>query len=306
MLESNRQLRAVVYSDISGYSALTNTNEAEGTRLVRAQREAFQPIVSQYGGDWIREKGDGLLLSFGSIEHAVRCAIDIQHAAKSIENLKLRISVHAGDVELDSSDIFGNSVNICARMEPLAPDGGIVFSEFVYQSIKGKGLSAEELDEFQFKGITEKIRVYYLVHAGIPVPDLEKVTGNAKTELLRNNETRVSPWYSSRRLGFVAVPLILLAGYLNFGTFTREVLLTGTVHDPAGVPIRGAQVLVDGYNFRAETRSDGRFTRVLTGVSDDEIITLRISHRRFKSYSVDAAIDSTAESVSIVLESRDE
>ena len=107
MTENKRKLAAIVFTDIKGFTELSSKNEPAALELLRKQRKLFKPIVEKNNGDWLKEIGDGLLLSFPTSIDAVNCAIAIQQSVKNIENLDLRIGVHQGEVIYQDGDILG-------------------------------------------------------------------------------------------------------------------------------------------------------------------------------------------------------
>ena len=97
MTDPIRKLAAIMFTDIAGYTALSAKDEEKALELIDKQRELLEPIVTKFNGEWLKEMGDGLLLSFPSSKHAVNCAIKIQQTVKEIEDLNLRIGIHQGD-----------------------------------------------------------------------------------------------------------------------------------------------------------------------------------------------------------------
>ena len=93
--------------------------------LLDIQRSVIKPLVESNGGKWIKEVGDGLILTFDTITNAVNCCIEIQDKARSIENLSLRIGIHLGEIIEKENDIIGDDVNVTARIEPFSAPGGI-------------------------------------------------------------------------------------------------------------------------------------------------------------------------------------
>ena len=135
MPNSSRKLAAIVFTDIAGFTELSATDELRALKLLENQRRIFQPIVAEFEGQWLKEMGDGVLLSFDSSLSAVRCAVELQMAARGVEDLGLRIGIHQGDIVLQGTEILGDGVNIASRIEPLAPVGGVALSEKIQQDI---------------------------------------------------------------------------------------------------------------------------------------------------------------------------
>jgi len=107
-----RKLTAIVFTDIAGFTELSAQDEENAFALIETQRNVLKPIVKGYGGQWLKEIEDGLLLSFPSSIQAVNCALAIQDAVHTIDDLKLRIGIHQGDILQKDDDIFGDDVNI--------------------------------------------------------------------------------------------------------------------------------------------------------------------------------------------------
>ena len=131
MSESKHKLAAIMFTDIAGFTALSAKDEPGALALLNKQREILKPIVEEFGGRWLKEMGDGLLISFSSSHRALNCAIRIQEAVRDIDDLNLRIGIHQGDIIEQDGDIFGDDVNIASRIEPFAAVGGVAISDNV-------------------------------------------------------------------------------------------------------------------------------------------------------------------------------
>jgi TolB-like protein len=159
-----RKLSAVLAADVVGFSKMMGDAEAETlTALKRHRQELFAPIVNAHGGRIVKLMGDGTLVEFSSVVKAVEAAIAIQEdIAKGNENsIQLRIGINLGDVIVDDDDIYGDGVNIAARIESVAESGGICISANVFEQIDGKiDTGFQDLGERSFKNIDRPIRVY--------------------------------------------------------------------------------------------------------------------------------------------------
>ena len=133
-----RQLAAIMFTDIVGYTALMGEDEQKAFQLLRKNRQLQKPIIEKFHGTWIKEIGDGVLASFHTVSDATMCAIEIQKACNDIGDLKLRIGIHIGEVVFEDNDVFGDGVNIASRLQALAPIGGIWISEAVYKNVANK------------------------------------------------------------------------------------------------------------------------------------------------------------------------
>jgi TolB-like protein/class 3 adenylate cyclase/Tfp pilus assembly protein PilF len=160
-MSRTRLLAAIMFTDIVGYTALMGDDEQKAFDLLDKNRKLQQPLIKKFGGRWIKELGDGVLASFPNAADAVHCAIAIQQACTDIPYLTLRIGIHSGDVMFEENDVFGDCVNIAARLQTLAPVGGIWISEQVYKSIANyKDVDARLVGKETLKHVKEPIRVY--------------------------------------------------------------------------------------------------------------------------------------------------
>ncbi|MDQ3682199.1 MAG: adenylate/guanylate cyclase domain-containing protein [Bacteroidota bacterium] len=157
----SRQLAAIMFTDIVGYTSLMGEDEQQAFDLLRKNRNLQQPLIGQYNGRWIKELGDGVLASFHTVIDAVLCAGAIHHASDTVPSLKLRIGIHLGDVVFENNDVFGDGVNIASRLQALAPVGGIWISESVHKNISNKkGISSTFIQEEILKNVKEPVRIY--------------------------------------------------------------------------------------------------------------------------------------------------
>ena len=137
-MSQSRQLAAIMFTDIVGYTALMGEDEEKAFELLEKNRLVQRPIIEEHNGRWLKEIGDGVLASFTTVSDAVYCAKAIQNACINEPDLKLRIGIHEGEVVFKGEDVFGDGVNIASRLEPLAPIGGILVSESVNRNLGNK------------------------------------------------------------------------------------------------------------------------------------------------------------------------
>ena len=161
MSTEERRLAAIVFTDICGFTELMGRDETKAMALLEQQRTLLRPIINNFNGEWLKEIGDGVLISFPSAVKAVTCALEIQRILAHNADLTLRIGIHIGDVIKKDSDVFGDGVNIASRLEPLAEPGGICVSERVHEDIKNKpDISTSFQEEQLLKGVDKPIKVY--------------------------------------------------------------------------------------------------------------------------------------------------
>jgi adenylate cyclase len=189
-MASVRRLTAILAADVAGYSRLMGADE-EGTheRLKALRRELFDPKIAEHRGRIVKTTGDGMLVEFASVVDAVRCAVTVQQAmperntgVAADNRIELRIGINLGDVIIEDDDIYGDGVNIAARLEGLAEPGGICISEDAFRQVRGK-IAAEftDIGEQALKNITRPVRAYRVMAApgsastransGPPLPD---------------------------------------------------------------------------------------------------------------------------------------
>ncbi|MCA1398839.1 adenylate/guanylate cyclase domain-containing protein [Bradyrhizobium sp. BRP56] len=173
-----RRLAAILAADVAGYSRLTGLDE-EGThvRLRECLRGLADPKISEHRGKVVKHTGDGMLAEFGSVVDAVRCAIEVQRAmaernatVPQLKRIEFRIGIHVGDIIVDENDIFGDGVNIAARLEGIAEPGGICISDDAQRQIRGKVDAVfADMGSQNLKNIAEPMRAWRLrVNAGHP------------------------------------------------------------------------------------------------------------------------------------------
>src|SRR5580693_3175406 len=174
-----RRLAAILAADVAGYSRLMGADE-EGTheRLKAHRRELVDPKISEHSGRIVKTTGDGMLVEFPSVVDAVRCAAEVQRAIIDREagmpedrRIKFRIGINLGDIIVDGDDIFGDGVNVAARLEALAEPGGLCISRMVRDQIRDKlSYPFEDLGEQSVKNIARPVRVYALRPEGTAKP----------------------------------------------------------------------------------------------------------------------------------------
>src|ERR1700726_795079 len=167
-----RRLAAILAFDVAGYSRLMGADE-EGTlaRLKAYRRELIDPNIAEHRGPIVKTTGDGLLVEFASPVEAVRCAGEIQRAMREREGslpedrrIEIRVGINLGDVIIDEDDVYGDGVNIAARLEALADPGGVVISSTVFEQVRDRVPdSFEDLGDQQVKNIARPVRVYRVV-----------------------------------------------------------------------------------------------------------------------------------------------
>jgi adenylate cyclase len=185
---AERKLTTILAADVAGYSRLIGEDE-EGTlaRLGNLRRELIDPQIEAHQGRIVKTTGDGLLAEFASVVGAVRCAVALQRAMAVREaplpedrRIVFRVGINLGDIVVEDGDIFGDGVNIAARLEGIAEPGGICLSASAHEQVRGKiDVEFADLGDQSLKNIARPIRAYRIVletptapqPAALPLPD---------------------------------------------------------------------------------------------------------------------------------------
>ena len=170
-----RRLSAILAADVAGYSRLMhNDEEATHAKLTALLADGVEPAIAQHGGRIVKHTGDGLLAEFPSAVEAVRAAIQFQTRINELtigevedRRIAFRVGINIGDVIVEAHDIFGDGVNIAARLENIAEPGGICISSSAYDQVRGKvGVEFTDLGEQNLKNIARPIRAFAVIRSG--------------------------------------------------------------------------------------------------------------------------------------------
>jgi len=190
-MTQTRRLAAILAADAAGYSRLMGADE-EGTlvRLKTLRRELTDPKIAEYHGRIVKTTGDGLLVEFASVVDAVRCAVEVQQAMTERNTgvgaetrIEFRIGINLGDVIVEDDDLYGDGVNIAARLEALADAGGVFVSNTVHDQVRDRlPFAFEDLGEQQVKNIARPVRVYRVgPKRPLPNPPPQAGEGSARS-----------------------------------------------------------------------------------------------------------------------------
>lgn len=169
-MNSSRQLAAIMFTDIVGYTALMGKDEQKAFELLEKNRQIQKPLIEQYNGRWIKELGDGVMASFNTVSDAVNAAIKIQQTCNASKEFQLRIGIHLGEVVFENDDVFGDGVNIASRIQAIANPGSIFISESVYNSISNKKeFQPKFFTNQRLKNVKEPIKIYQVIAEGVVV-----------------------------------------------------------------------------------------------------------------------------------------
>lgn len=209
-----RQLAAIMFTDIVGYTALMGRDEQKAFELLDKNRRLHKTIIEQYNGKWIKELGDGMMASFNTVSDAVNAAIEIQKACRASKELSLRIGIHEGEIIFENNDIYGDAVNIASRIQTLGIPGSILFSKKINDEIKNKSeFQTTSVGNFEFKNVTERIEVFALTNDGFPIPKRGMMEG----KLRKNNSLKRNVIVS---LAFITI--VLAAFFVYKSLFAKN------------------------------------------------------------------------------------
>ena len=216
----SRQLAAIMFTDIVGYTALMGEDEQKAFDLLRKNRQLQKPLIEQNNGKWIKELGDGVLASFSTVTDAVNAAIAIQETCNSSKEFFLRIGIHLGEVVFEDSDVFGDGVNIASRLQTLAPIGGIWVSESIYKNISNKKeIKTRFVREELLKNVKEPVRIYEIT-TGETAAQLKKSVATNKsrgTNQYRGDGRQIFRNRKNSALLFIACITVFLLAAIALG-----------------------------------------------------------------------------------------
>ena len=173
--ETIRQLAAIMFSDIVGYTAMMQKDENKALLARQIYKEVIESHIKNHSGQIIQNYGDGTLSIFSSAVNAVNCAIAIQKKLKDNPEVPLKIGLHTGDIIFDNDGAYGDGVNIASRIESISVAGGILLSEKLFDEIKNQpSFHTISLGEFEFKNVDKPIEVFAIANEGINTPSINK------------------------------------------------------------------------------------------------------------------------------------
>jgi adenylate cyclase len=180
-MNSKRQLAAIMFTDIVGYSAMMQADEQDGHSKANRYRQALEQYVEKHDGEIIQHYGDGSLSVFSSAVEAVGCAIDLQIVLKEEPQVPLRAGIHIGDIVIEGQEIYGNGVNIASRVESMGVANSILISDSVYKEVKNwPEIKTTSLGLFDFKNIETPVQLYAIANKGLVVPKEQDMRGKGR------------------------------------------------------------------------------------------------------------------------------
>ena len=163
-----RQLAAILFADMTGYTALMHENEQLARSKRQRLKEVLEGTIQKYNGKLLQYYGDGSLSIFNSTIDGVQCAVNMQQQLQQHPKVDVRMGIHSGDVTIEEESIYGDGVNLASRIESLAVPGSVFISEKVFDDIRNQQtIKAREMGYFEFKNIQRPVKVFAIANNGI-------------------------------------------------------------------------------------------------------------------------------------------
>jgi len=209
-----RQLAAIMFTDIQGYTALMQQNEQKAIASRSKHRNIFNSATKKHNGKILQYYGDGTLSIFDSAIDAVNCAIEMQRGFQQDPAIPVRIGIHSGDIIYSDEEIIGDGVNVASRIESLASPGSILFSDKVFDELKNQeSIKTAPLKTAKLKNVEKPIGIYAISNSGIVVPKKEEIHSEPITDfppIQEKHKSRKTKLHKTISIAFAI--LILLAG----------------------------------------------------------------------------------------------
>lgn len=254
----SRRLAAILAADIAGYSALMGADEARTVRDLKGHQAVVLPMVGEFGGRVIDTAGDGILAEFASVVSAVECALGLQKAmaqrnaaVEPAQRMQFRIGVNVGDVIYDEARIYGDGVNIAARLEGIAESGGICLSEDAYRQVRGKlDIAIVDAGEQNLKNISNPVRVYRIEASVAASADLRSPTAEPPAGPRRRG--------SVRTMAGAAIAAVLALTALTWFTLLRDRPQVSQRAEPSKLSAVSALPIIAVLPFANQTGDDSQ------------------------------------------------
>lgn len=291
-MPQTRQLAAIMFADIVGYTDLMQHNENKAFELLQHFRKTLEKTVPGFAGKIIQYYGDGSLMIFTNATDAVNCGKTLQEIFRTEPPVPVRIGIHMGDILTDETNIYGDSVNISSRIESMGVPGSVLISDAIRNQIKNKPeFALSSLGEFEFKNVVDAFEVYALANEGFPVPDRSQLIGKFKvlknTDLVENlpKEKRLVP--KKKNVWLYLLLLVVVAAGAFF-------LFKKTAKSPVASETNNKSIAVLPFTDMSPEKDQGHLgdglsediITALSGIKDLKVIG-RTSSFQFKDSNID-------------------
>src|SRR5580704_17169245 len=255
MSQQNRQLAAILFTDIVGYTAMMQQNEPDAVMVVKRYISVLQRTVLDHSGKILNDYGDGSLCSFSSATQAVECAIALQQQLQSKPVVPLRIGVHIGEIFFEGEKVLGDGVNVASRIQSLGQSNTILFSKEIFDKIKNQPeFKSVCLGKFEFKNVDDPVEVFALANKGLIIPKKENMSGKLKENKKGSGKKKWAFAFGS----IIALVVIFFA----YQKFTVKTEFTGDEKSIAVLPFENS-----GRTDSDEYISDGITQDIINNLS---------------------------------------
>ena len=255
MKEQNRQLAAILFTDIVGYTAMMQQDEQIAVAVNKHYVAVLKLSTLKYGGEILNDYGDGSLCTFTSATQAVNCAVEMQQALQTAPQVPLRIGLHVGEIFFDDGKVFGDGVNVASRIQSLGIANSILFSAEINNKLKNQQqFKSVSVGRFHFKNVEEPMEVFALANEGLVVPRKEEMSGKLK-EI--NKKSVYTKWIMA-----ACTILLLIAFYFFYQQFSRVTGFSGKDKTIAVLPFENT-----GSDHSEEYISDGITQDIINNLS---------------------------------------
>ena len=231
----NRQLAAILFTDIVGSTAMMQKDEQAAVSLSKRYVAVLKQFVSSHGGEILNDYGDGSLCTFSSATEALRCAIEMQQQFQMEPKVPLRIGLHVGEIFFEDGKVFGDSINVASRVQSLGIANSILFSSEINSKIKNQQeFKCVSIGKFHFKNIEEPMEIFALSNKGLVVPKKEELTGKLKEIEKRSFRKKLI-------IAMIAV-ILLVVSFLIYKNFSTTESVSATEKSIAVLPFENAGV----------------------------------------------------------------
>ena len=208
-----------MFTDLIGYTSLTEKNEPVALELVKKNRDLHQLTIQKYNGQLVKELGDGFMATFDNILEAISCAREIQIESKAREfDIPIRIGIHYGDITIENGDIFGHGVNMASRIQAIADPGGVYISESIHEHvIDQKDIETQFMGAVPLKNIKDPVPVYALKDEELPSPDKRRIDAIIRNHLYQK-------YYRYAAIGAVLIITIAVVWFIRTYDIERDII----------------------------------------------------------------------------------
>ena len=293
-MPQSRQLAAIMFTDIVGYTALMGNDEQKAFAVLNQNRQLQKPVIQKYGGRWIKELGDGVIAIFNTVSDAVNAAIQIQEECRKNYDFLLRIGIHHGEIVLEDDDVFGDAVNIASRIQAIAPVGGIYISEAVQHIVSNKAdIKTKFIKDENFKNVKTPLRIYEVL--------LNDTALTPHDKKKRKNSFKNFKKYLNTTTIIVVVSVLIITSLLFYVNKEKSIFRNSSIESIAVLPFLNESGIAD-----MDYLSDGMTETLINSLSQitDLSVKARSSVFRYKDKNIDPQQAGNELSVQAVLNGR--